>query len=404
MSAAQDNKISLATATIIGINAMIGSGIFTAPATIATNIGPAGIVAYLFVVVAVWFMALSLSRLAMKYPQEGSFYTYTKPWGGHVGGLIAGGLYLTGLVVAMGLLSRVAGNYLHHVIPSLSVHTLGLCILSSIIALNLFGVALSQLGQHILIITTLLPLVVTTILCFFYTDLSNLTPFAPYGFTNVFKATRIVIFGFFGFESAASLFSVVKKPEKNVPRALTYSILVVGTVYTLFISSIIASVPMELFANPETPLSEIIAHLIPGSTWIIGMIHFAILSAIIGTIHSMVWGASMLLLDLAKKANNEIRNSATNMSKKAHQIAVLAIGAGIYLAFDSIDNLDLFFFITSTCIVSAFILSMMTLLFDKKEWQTLSIVTTLLGISTALMILYFSIEGLVIETISMMSN
>ncbi len=404
MSAAQANKVGLATATIIGINAMIGSGIFTAPATIATNIGPAGIVAYIFVVVAVWFMALSLSRLAMLYPQEGSFYTYTKPWAGHVGGLIAGGFYLVGLIVAMGLLSRVAGNYLHHVIPSLSVHTLGLFTLLSIVVLNLFGVALSQLGQHILIVTTLFPLVATTILCFFYADLSNLTPFAPYGFTNVFKATRIVIFGFFGFESAASLFSVVKNPAKNVPRALTYSILVVGTVYTLFITSIISSVPMELFANPETPLSEIIAHLIPENTWIINMIHFAILSAIIGTVHSMVWGSSMFLLDLAKKANNNAKQYASNMPKRAHQCAVLTVGAGIYLAFDSIDNLSLFFFITAACIVSAYILSMMTLLFDKKEWQTFGIVKTLLGISTGLMILYFSIEGLVIEVISMLSN
>jgi amino acid efflux transporter len=404
MSAAQDNKIGLATATIIGINAMIGSGIFTAPATIATNIGPAGIIAYLFVVAAVWFMALSLSRLAMQYPEEGSFYTYTKPWAGHIGGLIAGGLYLIGLVVAMGLLSRVAGNYLHHVIPSLSVHTLGLCTLLSIIILNLFGVAFSQFGQYVLFATTLLPLIATTILCFFHTDLSNLTPFAPYGFTNVFKTTRVVIFGFFGFESAASLFSVVKKPAQNVPRALTYSILVVGTIYTLFISSMIASIPMALFANPETPLSEIIAHLIPGNIWIINIIHFAILSAIIGTIHSMVWGASMLLLDLAKKANHNIKTYAYSIPKKATRIAVLAIGAGIYLAFDRIDNLDLFFFITSTCIVSAFIFSMMTLLFNKKEWQTLNIITTLLGVATAFMILYFSIEGLIFEIISMMSN
>ena len=47
------------TATIIGMNAMIGSGIFTAPAAIASYVGPAGIIAYVFVVLSVWCMALS---------------------------------------------------------------------------------------------------------------------------------------------------------------------------------------------------------------------------------------------------------------------------------------------------------------------------------------------------------
>jgi len=56
-------KIGLATATIIGMNAMIGSGIFTAPAAMASYVGPAGILAYFFVVVSLWFIALSLSRL-----------------------------------------------------------------------------------------------------------------------------------------------------------------------------------------------------------------------------------------------------------------------------------------------------------------------------------------------------
>ena len=80
---AQNNvsKIGVATATITGMNAMIGSGIFTAPVAIGMYVGPAGIVAYLFVIVAVWFIAQSLARVAARFPEEGSFYTYAKQWG-----------------------------------------------------------------------------------------------------------------------------------------------------------------------------------------------------------------------------------------------------------------------------------------------------------------------------------
>ena len=191
MSSSSNIKIGVATATIIGMNAMIGAGIFTAPAAMASNVGPAGIIAYFMVVVAVWFMAQSLARLAYLFPQEGSFYTYAKQWGGHTVGLIASASYFIGLLVAMGLLVRVASSFLSDFFPSISSTTLGLITLSGLVALNMFGVVLSELGQHILIICTVFPLIATTLICFFHADWHNLVPFAPYGFGNVFKATRV---------------------------------------------------------------------------------------------------------------------------------------------------------------------------------------------------------------------
>src|SRR5436309_583154 len=119
-------KIGVATATIIGMNAMIGSGIFATPAVLAANVGPAGILAFLFVIVAVWFMAQSLARVAELYPEEGAFYTYAKQWSGHTGGMIASTAYFVGLLIAMGLLAQMAGTYLKLFFPGYTEHTLGL--------------------------------------------------------------------------------------------------------------------------------------------------------------------------------------------------------------------------------------------------------------------------------------
>ena len=266
METTQTQKIGVTTATIIGMNAMIGAGIFAAPAGLAAHVGPAGIIAYIFVVIAVWFMANSLAKVASLYPGEGSFYTYTKQWGGHAMGVAAISAYFIGLLIAMGLLSQAAGSYLHTFFPSVTPHALGLIALVSLVVLNMFGVVFSQLGQHILIGCTLFPLLATTILCFTKADISNLTPFAPYGLSNLFKALPFVIFGFFGFESAASLYSIVENPQKNVPRALTYSIAAVGLIYILFVTSIIVSTPLHLFTSPLTPLSEALRQLFPTYT------------------------------------------------------------------------------------------------------------------------------------------
>ncbi len=394
MNTVEQKKIGVSTATIIGMNAMIGAGVFTAPAAMASNVGPAGIVAYLFVVIAVWFLAQSLARLAYLYPQEGSFYTYAKQWGGHYIGLLSSGLYLVGLIIAMGLLAKVAGFYLHDFIPFISSQTLGLIVLWVLVALNMFGVTMSELGQQILIICTVLPLLLTTIICFAHADIANLTPFMPHGIGNIFKATRIVIFGFFGFESAASLFTIVDRPEKNVPRALTYSIILVGIIYTLFIASIIISTPASVFTGPDVKVPQIIAALLPGYTWLVNLIYISILSAVIGTIHSMIWGSSALCLSLANKMKSPVVHKLLDRGILNNRFMVFMVGVCITLSNLVLHNIDLFFNLTALCIISAFILSLITLLPLRSEWKSGRNINTVIGIITAVLIFYFAAEGL----------
>lgn len=404
MAQTEQNKIGVATATIIGMNAMIGAGVFTAPAAMASNVGPAGIIAYLMVVVAVWFMAQSIARLAYLYPQEGSFYTYASQWGGHRVGLLASGAYLTGLLIAMGLLSRVAGMYLADLIPSVSSTLLGLIVLIALVALNMVGMVMSEVGQQILIVCTVFPLIATTAICFAKADMAHLIPFAPYGFGNVLKATRVVIFGFFGFEAAASLFSIVAHPEKNVPRALTYSIALVGIIYTMFIASIILATPAYVFTGPSMKVPAILEVIMPGHPWLIIMIHLAILSAIIGTIHSMIWSSSALLLALIKKLKSPFAQRLVKRPSFNQRWAVQAVGLAIYLAYVSLTNIDLFFNLTAIFIITAFILSMISLLVLKSEWKSKQNYKTLMGIATGMLIFYFALQGLIQELCTSTNN
>ena len=133
-------KIGLSTAVIIGVNAMIGAGIFALPAVLATHVGPAGILAFIFVVLSVWFIAQSLARVAKKFPQEGSFYLYAKQWAGHTMGIITSGSYLVGLLIGMGLLTQVAGNFATIFFPNMPTKSLGIIILLSLVLINLMGI------------------------------------------------------------------------------------------------------------------------------------------------------------------------------------------------------------------------------------------------------------------------
>jgi len=98
---------------MIGLNTMIGAGIFTLPSKLGALAGPAGLVTFILGFLGIWFIAQSFARAAYLYPQEGSFYIYAKQWGGHMMGLISAGAYMFGLLFALGLLCQITGNYLH---------------------------------------------------------------------------------------------------------------------------------------------------------------------------------------------------------------------------------------------------------------------------------------------------
>ena len=393
------SKIGVVTATIIGMNAMIGSGIFATPAVLAANVGPAGIFAFLFVIISVWFIAQSLARVAALYPEEGAFYTYAKQWSGHLGGMIAISAYFIGLLIAMGLLTQMSGEYLHKLFPTYSAYTLGLVALIALVILNMFGVVLSEIGQHILIVCTVFPLIATSLMCFTKADIHNMIPFAPFGWANVLKATRVVIFGFFGFECASSLFNIVKEPQKNVPRARTYSIIIVGTIYMLFVGSILLSTPLSYFNDSRILLSDTLQLVFPGNTWLIKIIHISILSAMLGTIHSMIWASSNLLLLVVQKSNSAFGKQLLSSGLLNQPVSVFLIGLCIFISCNTLKSALLFFNLTSIFIVFAFIMSMITLLTLPSEWKSKQNIKTMLGIATASVMLFFAIEGLVTEII-----
>ncbi len=387
-------KIGLVTATIVGINAMIGAGIFSIPAALASSVGPAGILTYAFVITAIWFMASSIARLAELFPQEGSFYTYAKQWGGHIMGMLAAGSYLIGLLIAMGLLSQMSGKYLHVVFPGFSDTILGVVVLVSLVLLNIVGVTMSQAGQIVLVCCTIFPLLTMIVMCFLHANFDNLTPFMPYGFTNVLAATRTVIFGFFGFECAASLFNIVKNPHENVPKALTYSIMVVGTLYLLFVASLILAIPLHHFSDPTIPLSSILKNIFPQNDWIIGIIHISILSAIIGTIHSMIWSSSVLLVSYVKHLKSSMFRQLLDKQFLTHRTAVLIVGLCIFTSYITISKPNLFFSLTALFVVFAYTMSIITLLVLPEERKSRQTIKTIIGLVTASVIFYFSLEGL----------
>ena len=390
MTTDPSQKIGLLTATIVGMNAMIGAGIFTTPNALAA--GPASILTFAFVAFSVWCMAQSIARVAQLFPQEGSFYAYVRPWGGHAMGLFAATCYLMGIVIAMGLLTHAAGEHFVRYAPSCSAQFLGGSCLIVLTFLNLFGVSLSSISQRILIVLTVFPLLATTALCFTKASFSNLVPFAPNGMKSILEQSRTVAFAFFGFESIASLFTIISDPQKNLPRAISYSLLAVAGLYLLFVFSLILAIPLHFFSEYPGPVSNALIHVFPGKDWVIECIHVSSLFAILGTLHSMIWASGALTLSFFKK----IRACATQQLLVCgainKQSTTILIGGCIFGSFYLLSS-TLFFSLTALFLITSYVLAMITLLTIPSEWKSGRNAITVTGIATAVLIFYFAADN-----------
>lgn len=389
-------KIGLSTATLIGINSMIGAGIFTAPAVLSSNVGPAGLLTYVLVIIGVWCMAFSFAQLAQEFPEEGAFYTYAKQWGGHTMGIISSFSYLIGILTAMGLLARLAGIYLHDYFPSQSPYLLGLIALVAIVLLNITGGVAARAGQIISICCTALPIAAITLLCLTKADIANLQPFAPFGFANALRAMQVVIFGFFGFESTIALYGVVDHPQRNVPRALAGAILFVSFVYLLFITSIFLAIPASYFPSPDVPLSHPLQELFPDKTWLVNIIHFSMTASFLSVLNSVIWATSSLFISITHKMKSPFIKELSKSGWINKTTSVVLMGIIIGAAFTIFDNLSLFFSLSSLFIMFSFITSLIALGTVLKRKRSLAlIIQTFGGILTASMIFGFAGEKLI---------
>ena len=163
----------------------------------------------------------------------------------------------------------------------------------------------------------------------------------------------------------------------------------------LFVSSIILAIPLKYFTHPEIPISDVLKIVFPDHMWLIGIIHVSILSAMIGTVHSMIWSSSALLIAYLKKFKSHIVQNLLQKNIINDRIAVLFVGFCIFITFSTLKSVDLFFSLTALFIVFAYISSMITLLTMKSEWESKQNVYTVLGLLTASVILIFAAQGLV---------
>jgi len=251
--------------TVFGVSVVVGAGIFTVTASTAGNItGPAISISFLIAAVACGLAALCYAEFASTLPVAGSAYTFSYATFGEFIAWIIGWDLILEFAVGAAVVAKSWSTYLGAVFgfsggtTGLGPVTLdwgALLIVGALTVLLAMGTKLSANVSAAITAIKVSVVVLVVVAGAFFIKVANYSPFIPpaepsssqveqsvfslltgaggstYGWYGVLAGASIVFFAFIGFDVVATTAEETKNPQRDVPRGILATLLIVTVLY-----------------------------------------------------------------------------------------------------------------------------------------------------------------------------
>jgi len=248
----RENSISLGGAVAMGTGVMIGAGIFALTGQIAQLAGPLFPLAFIAGAVVTSFSAYSYIRMSNKWPSSGGIAMILQKCYGP--GAIAGGaalLMALSMVIAESLVARTFATYVLRpfdieggpLVPALAVAVIVFAFLVNIAgnrSVGLFSLIMAAIKIGGIALFGIAALWSSG---FAFAAASETSQ--SYGLTGFIASTALAILAFKGFTTITNSGAEITEPNRNVGRAIMFSIGICVVVYLLVAYGVGSSLTIE---------------------------------------------------------------------------------------------------------------------------------------------------------------
>lgn len=246
---------------LLGINAIIGSGIFLLPGKVMNLVGHWSIAVYFLVSVIVMAIAWCFAQCATLFSRNGGAYVYAKEaFGEFIGfeigvmrwvvGILAWAAMAVGFVTALSVIWPTALEE-----PTRTI--LVLAIVGGLSYLNILGINIFKQVNNIVTVTKILLLFIFVGIGLFFIQGSNFAPLNWETFeTGSFGSAALIIFyAFSGFECLVVAAGDMENPRKNLPLAV---ITIISFCSLLYFSIQLTAIGLlgEALSQSAAPLAD----------------------------------------------------------------------------------------------------------------------------------------------------
>ena len=256
------SKFGFWSIVLLGINSIIGSGIFLLPNQAYALSGAFSLVVVLFDAVLAMSLALCFAEASGRFHRNGGPYIYARAAFGNFIGFEVGFMKAAISIIAWAAMANGFATALSAVVPALNdpfyKNAIIILLMGSLGLINVLGVQVSKIINNIVTVGKLLPLLLFIAVGLFYVNAGNFTPMLPTGAaaeTFSFGAAALLIFyAFTGFEAIAEAAEDMENPQRNIPRAIMVVMGLVSLFYFLILAISIGVLGPDL-ANTKTPIA-----------------------------------------------------------------------------------------------------------------------------------------------------
>lgn len=272
INAADAKKMGVMALTLVTASNMMGSGVFMLPTNLGA-IGAISIFGWIITIIGVMALALVFAKTALIHMKIGGIVAYARDAFGPLIGFQSTIAYWVSAWIGNVALLVAGVGYLAYFFPILKDPVVGptySCGLA--IAILIFYIFLSSFGAHVAgaaqSFTAIAGLVVVlgvgTVGWFFFNPDMYFSVINATGESNasaIISAASLALWGFLGVESAVVSTGQVKDPERTVPRATVYGLLIAAICYISSTTVVMGIVPHDVLAHSSAPFADAVKYM-----------------------------------------------------------------------------------------------------------------------------------------------
>jgi basic amino acid/polyamine antiporter, APA family len=318
---------------MLGIGAIIGTGIFVLTSVAAEKAGPGMMYSFIIAGAVCALTALVYAEIASMVPVSGSAYTYSYAVLGEIIAWMVGWALILEYAVAAGAVavgwSGYANGFLHSVGMGLphaltagpydpvimpdgtaakgSFNLIAFLVSLLVTWLLVIGTSKSAKFTAVLVVVKVVALTTFVIIALPATNGANFVPMMPNGWgtplsgLGVLGASASIFFAYVGFDAVSTAAEETKDPQRNVPIGLIGSLAVCTVFYLLVAYAAVGAVgaqPGGSLALSKEPLAFVLRELGHGQigNWVAAAAIIALPSVVL----MMIYGQTRILFTMAR--------------------------------------------------------------------------------------------------------
>lgn len=308
--------------TFLGIAAVIGAGIFSTIGNAAFSGGPGVSVLFIITAVACGFSALCYAEFASRVPIAGSAYTYSYVTFGELIAWIIGWALILEYAIGNIVVAISWSGYFNNLLENLfNIHLPDWMLVDPATAKNAFteaskalsggavtdpakaesyrfavdawnnapaigdtkiffnlpafiivvlitwlaytGIRESKQTANFMVIFKVVVIIFVIVAGAFFVDTNNWTPFMPNRFEGVLQGVSAVFYAYIGFDAISTTAEEAKNPQRDMPKAMIYSLLICTVLYILIALVLTGIENYSRFQNVNDPLAFVFENRAP---------------------------------------------------------------------------------------------------------------------------------------------